>query len=313
MKQEWMIDVEELTVKYKNFTAVDKLSMQVAKGSAVALLGENGAGKTSTLRALASIIAPASSRGTVLGKPIGKLGQAEFARLGYVSENQKIPKQWTLQRLLEYLRPMYPTWDETFCQQLIADFELPLDRKLGAFSRGMQMKAMLVSSLSYHPELLIMDEPFSGLDPLVREELIDGVLELMQGGEWTVLLSSHDIYEVERLCDTVIFIEHGVKTVSESLTSLQDRFRRCSVLGTPSAALPDTWILQEQQRDDVWSFTITDATTTEATLDAIQSLFGADAEVEMESMSLRDIYLAMARDKKCKRRAALKATSPANK
>ncbi len=299
-----IIEVNDLVVQYGNFAAVDGLNLRVEKGRAVALLGENGAGKTTTLRVIASVIAAHKGEGSVLGKPLGGLGQAEYAKLGYVSENQKMYMNWTLERLITYLRPMYPTWDDAFCDELVEDFDLPMDKKIGAFSRGMQMKAMLVCSLSYRPELLILDEPFSGLDPLVREELIDGIIELMQGGEWTILLSSHDIHEVERLCDTVALIDKGKVTVSEPLEDLQARYKKVDVTveNPVKVELCDAWLNIETDHGRRWTFTVSDfSATSEGDL---RRLFGADALIELESLSLRDIYLVMAREKKRVRRAA---------
>ena len=224
-----VIDVRGIGMSFGGFPALSDMSLQVRRGSAMALLGENGAGKTTTLRILANIYRATSGTGSVLGYQLGSDDAALFQKLGYVSENQRLPLRWTLQGLVDYLKTQYPTWDDAFCEELIENFELPRTRQLAQMSRGMQMKASLISSLAYRPELLLLDEPFSGLDPLVREELIDGILELMDGGNWTLLLSSHDIHEVERLCDAVTVIEHGKVVLSEPLDTLQTRFRKCSI------------------------------------------------------------------------------------
>lgn len=220
MKED-IIDITGLGMNFGKFPALQNIDLQVCRGTAMALLGENGAGKITTLRILANLYQASSGNGTVLGEPLGCDKSSYFQRFGYVSENQRLPLRWTLQGLVDYLRPQYPTWDDAFCDELIDNFELPRGRRLGHLSRGMQMKASLVSSLTYRPELLLLDEPFSGLDPLVREEFIDGILELMDGGNWTLLLSSHDIHEVERLCDSVTLIDSGRVVLSESLDELQ--------------------------------------------------------------------------------------------
>jgi len=293
------IDIESLTVAYNKFIAVNDLCLKVEAGQAVALLGENGAGKTTTLRTLVGIIKPTQAEGSVMGQAVGKLGQAEFAKIGYVSENQKLHKSWTLKQLLNYLRPMYPTWDQKFCDELVSAFALPLNKKLSSYSRGMQMKASLVSSLAYRPELLILDEPFSGLDPLVREELIDAILELMQGGNWTVLISSHDILEVERLCDEAAFINEGKITIQESLDTLQERFRAVDLFceNGIDASPQDTWLNLEQNNRNHWTFVIDDYSD-----QAEQDLKNRypDAQLQFESLSLREIYLTLARHRKKK-------------
>jgi ABC-2 type transport system ATP-binding protein len=302
---EYVIDVRGIGMNFGRFPALSDLNLQVRRGSAMALLGENGAGKTTTLRILTNIYRASSGSGSVLGYPLGSDDSSLFQKLGYVSENQRLPLRWTLQGLIDYLRPQYPTWDETFCEELIENFELPRHRQLGQMSRGMQMKASLISSLAYRPELLLLDEPFSGLDPLVREELIDGILELMDGGNWTLLLSSHDIHEVERLCDAVTVIENGSVVLSEPLDTLQTRFRKWSVqLSTACERndFPADWLLVEQHDPTRWSFveTLHDPS---APLARIQGFFGPLSAHESQSLSLREIYLVLAKDKKQRRHA----------
>lgn len=307
---EHVIDIAGVGMNFGKFPALRDINLQVKRGSATALLGENGAGKTTTLRVLTNLYRASTGSGTVLGEPLGYDRSAFFQRLGYVSENQRLPLGWTLQGLVDYLRPQYPTWDEVFCNELIDNFELPRHRRLGHMSRGMQMKAALVSSLAYRPELLLLDEPFSGLDPLVREELIDGILDLMDGGNWTLLLSSHDIHEVERLCDSVTVIEHGRIVLSESLDTLQQRFRRWSIHTTTACSrgdFPDDWLLVEQHDPQRWSFVET-RHDPESSHARIQEFFGPLTGQESQSLSLRDIYLVLAKDKKRQRRTARRAT-----
>ena len=301
---EHVIDVRGIGMNFGRFPALSGLNLQVRRGSAMALLGENGAGKTTTLRILTNIYRASSGTGSVLGYPLGSDVSTLFQKLGYVSENQRLPLRWTMQGLVDYLKPQYPTWDDAFCEELIENFELPRDRQLGHMSRGMQMKASLISSLTYRPELLLLDEPFSGLDPLVREELIDGILELMDGGNWTLLLSSHDIHEVERLCDAVTVIENGSAVLSEPLDTLQTRFRKCSIQLAATCErkdFPADWLLVEQHDATRWSFveTLHDPA---APLARIQEFFGPLNAHESQSLSLREIYLVLAKDKKQRRR-----------
>lgn len=306
---EHVIDITGVGMNFGKFPALRDISLRVTRGSAMALLGENGAGKTTTLRILTNIYRASAGSGTVLGELLGCDHSAFFQRLGYVSENQRLPLRWTLQGMVDYLRPQYPTWDDSFCNELIDNFELPRHRQLGHMSRGMQMKSALVSSLAYRPELLLLDEPFSGLDPLVREELIDGILDLMDGGNWTLLLSSHDIHEVERLCDSVTVIEHGRIVLSEPLDTLQQRFRRWSIHSSAASSrgdFPDDWLLVEQHDPHRWSFVETQHEPA-SSLACIENYFGPLTAQESQSLSLRDIYLVLAKDKKRQRRAARSA------
>jgi len=224
-----VIATEGLTRRFGRLEAVDHLTLHVPAGSIFGLLGPNGAGKTTTLKLLMNIIQPTSGRATVLGVDSQRLGPAEFAQIGYVSENQRMPDWMTVRELLAYCKPFYPSWDVRLSARLIEVMALPLDRKIRHLSRGMRMKAALVSSLAYRPKLLILDEPFSGLDPLMRDEFVQGVLELAGEGGWSAVVSSHDLEDIERLIDWVGYLRDGQLAFAESITDLQARFRQVDV------------------------------------------------------------------------------------
>src|SRR5207249_4262396 len=128
---------------------------------------------------------------------------------------------------MNYLRPFYPQWDAERAQELLRQFELPRDRKIRNLSHGMRMKAALASSLAYRPRLIVLDEPFTGLDALVRDELIEGVLECADGA--TILISSHDLSEVESFASHIGYLDRGRLQFSEEMTSLVDRFRAIEI------------------------------------------------------------------------------------
>src|SRR5580658_1892841 len=218
------IETHNLSRSFAGTDALSGLDLALPAGKVAALLGPNGAGKTTTIKLLMNLLTPSAGYARVLGVDSRRLGPAEFAQIGYVSENQQLPLWMTVQGLLDYCRPFYPTWDRDLERSLISQFDLPLNRKLRQLSRGMLMKAALLSSMAYRPRLLVLDEPFSGLDPLVREEFVRGVLEASVSGDWTILISSHDIEEVERLADHVILLDRGRLNFSEPAESLQTRF-----------------------------------------------------------------------------------------
>jgi ABC-2 type transport system ATP-binding protein len=166
------IQTDALVKKFRRVDAVQGLTLDVPHGAVSALVGPNGAGKTTAIKILMNIIGPTSGRAQVLGVDSTRIRGRFFESIGYVSENQELPEWMTVSTLLSYLRPFYPTWDVKLEADLIRQFELPPDRKLRHLSRGMRMKAALASSLAYHPKLIVLDEPFTGLDPLVRDELI---------------------------------------------------------------------------------------------------------------------------------------------
>ena len=213
------IEAEGLTRRFGRKLAVSGLSFRVPHGSLFALLGPNGAGKTTAIKLLMNLLEPTRGNVRVLGTDSTRLGPSELAQIGYVSENQRLPGWMTVAELLAYLRPLYPSWNEAFCRNLLGGFSLPLNEKIKNLSRGMKVKAALLSSLAYRPRLLVLDEPFSGLDPLVREELIRGVLEWAGEESWTVLISSQDVDEIERLADWVAFLDAGNLVLSWNMVS----------------------------------------------------------------------------------------------
>jgi len=292
-----IVEIERLRRRFGSCEAVNDLSLAVPEGSVFALLGPNGAGKTTTIKVMVNIIRPTAGRATVLGVDSRRLGPSQFRQIGYVSENQEIPTAMTVQELLDYCRPLYPAWDEDFAATLVRMLDIPLQRRISHLSRGTRMKAALVSSLAYHPKLLVLDEPFAGLDPLVREEFAQGVLELTGQQQWTVFLASHDIDEVERLADRVAMIDNGRLLLSEPVSSLLGRFRQVEVVAPGVEAvppgLPDTWLLPEKAGR---TFRFFDTKYEEAGSGALlQQMFPAAENVRAEPMSLRSIFVALAR------------------
>lgn len=241
-----MIEINNLQKRFKKTNAVDGLSLNVPEGSVTAFLGPNGAGKTTTIKCMLNLHQPDGGSAKLLGTDSTLLGPKEFSRIGYVSENMELPEWMTVRELLDYCRPMYDTWDKDFETKMMKDFELPPEQKLKNLSRGMKMKVALLSSLAYRPKLVVLDEPFSGLDPLVRDEFIRGLLELTEEEGWTVFISSHDIDEVERLTDRVAIINRGKLQLDESHETLQGRFRKVDVMlgdsAAPPLAQPSTWL-----------------------------------------------------------------------
>jgi ABC-2 type transport system ATP-binding protein len=270
--------------------------MQVPAGSVFALIGANGAGKTTTIKVVMNLLRPTRGAASILGIASTQLNAAVLQRIGYVSENQRLPDHLTAEGLLAYCRPFYPTWDTAFARSLESTLNLPMTKPLRTLSRGTRMKAALLSALAYRPDLLILDEPFSGLDPLVRDELVHALLELANERPWTVFMSSHDIEQVERLCDWVGFLDGGRLLFAEQVASLLRRFRMVEVVGRenvpPVMAADASWVLQGTA-----GRTLRFIDTAHGDADAerrIRTVFG-DADVLLSPLSLREIFVVLAR------------------
>ena len=203
----------------------------------------------------------------------------------------------TVQELIDYCRPFYPAWDDDLCRRLIRQFNLPLARKLKTFSRGMKVKAALLSSLSYRPELMILDEPFTGLDALVRDELIRGLLEVTDRKERTIFIASHDIDEVERLADWVGVIYKGEMQMSEPAASLRARFRQCEVTLEPDQempeSLPEAWLLV-QRAGQVLRF-VDSRFQNGVGAEDVRTVLPGIKDLGVSPMSLKEVFLALAR------------------
>jgi ABC-2 type transport system ATP-binding protein len=289
------IETDALTCRYGRTRAVDELTMRVPAGSIYALLGPNGAGKTTTLKTLMNLRTPASGSARILGVDSRALGPADLAKIGYVSENQRIPSNLTIGEIEAFCRPWYPTWDAALANELRERFGLDPRARIKALSRGNRLKVQCLLALAPRPRLLILDEPFSGLDPVVRDDLTTGVLSLADRDGWSVLLTSHEMDDVERLADHVGFLNDGRLVVEEPMQTLLARFRRVEVAladGGPAAAQrPASWLGFSV---DGRAARFVESAASPAAEGAWREAFPG-AAIEAHPMPLRDVFVALTR------------------
>lgn len=290
-----MIRTYNLTRGFGRVEALRGLTLTVPAGSIFALVGPNGAGKTTCIKLLLNILRPTAGRAEIIGVDSKRLGAAEKAQLGYVSENLELPDWMTVGEFLAYARPFYPAWDDDRAAALVEAYELPLERRLRALSRGMRMKAMLAAALAHRPRLLILDEPFSGLDVLVREDLIESVLDLM--AESTVLIASHDLAEIESFASHLAYVNEGTLEFTEEMGALSSRFRDVEVTleaePPPPAEWPSSW-LNPQIGSNIVCFTDSRFVPGQ-TERAIAALFPGVRSLAVRTMALRSIFVSIAK------------------
>lgn len=294
-----MIQVTDLWKKFGKHEALRGLSFAIPPGSAFALIGANGAGKTTTIKILMNIIGATQGTASVLGVDSRKVSPRELRRIGYVSENQDMPARLTVAEYLAYLRPFYPDWDRELEASILRQLRLPGDRRIGDLSHGMRMKNALACALPFRPKLLVLDEPFSGLDPLVRDEFMEGLLE--QAGQMTILISSHELSEIEGVVTDVGFIDDGKLLFAESMSDLAGRFREVRVVLEESrggvavqAKAPEHW-LDLKTTGNVLSFVDTHFSET-GFGEELAAYAGEVRRVDAEPMALRSIFTTLARD-----------------
>jgi ABC-2 type transport system ATP-binding protein len=293
-----VVDVSDVTYKYGSMFALRGVSCTVPEGSLYALLGPNGSGKTTLLQILMGLRRPHSGRASVLGVDTTALTPRLKSTIGYVAEGQMLPSGMRIGEIEAYLAPLYDTWDVALANELRERFELDPTRKVEALSRGQQVKASLMFALAPRPQLLVMDEPFTGMDALVKDELVRGLLESAGSEGWTVLVCSHDIGELELLADWVGFLDRGMMRVSEPMDAVRERFKRVEVTVSseathPDRELPDEWLSVERSGQRL-TFV-----TSEAAGAPIEQLvttrLGAVSHIEVRNATLREIFVALAR------------------
>src|SRR5438552_14199773 len=228
-----------LTKRFRKTMALDHLNMIVLEHSVYGLVGPNGAGKTTTIKILMNAWQPTEGMAEVFGRDSRRLSPRDFTQIGYVSENQRMPGWMTVEYFMEYLKAFYPDWDVARARELLRQFELPPDRKIRHLSHGMRMKAALASSLAYRPRLMVLDEPFTGLDALIRDELIEGILTRAENT--TIFISSHDLTEIESFASHIGYLDNGRLQFSEDMDSLRARFREITLTFDRVPQFPSSW------------------------------------------------------------------------
>jgi len=290
-----MIQVDNLWKKFGRHEALQGLSFTVPKGSAYALIGANGAGKTTTIKVLMNILEPTRGRATVLGVDSRKISPRELNRIGYVSENQDMPERLTVGEYLDYLRPFYLQWDLDLEKTIRRQLRLPAERRISDLSHGMRMKMALACALPFRPELLVLDEPFSGLDPLVRDEFMEELLR--QAGEMTVLISSHELGEIDGVATHVAFLDEGKLLFEESMSDLTGRFREVHITMEREASapgqVPPQW-LDVKAAGNVLMFVDT-RFSGDGLGERVESLVGGVRRIDAQPMPLRSIFTTLAR------------------
>ncbi|MFZ2657002.1 MAG: ABC transporter ATP-binding protein [Victivallales bacterium] len=210
--------------------AVKGIDLQVPKGSVYVFLGRNGAGKTTTIKMLMGLLARDSGQTEVLGFDPEKDPVSVRSRVGFVAENQKMYDWMTIGELIWFNKSFYQTWDDKLVDSLLSRFKLTKDLKLKNLSRGMYAQVALILALCQDPELVILDDPISGLDPVVRREFMESIIEIIHEKERTVFFSTHIVNEVEKLADYVGIMHEGNLLVSMPVEELKNNVKKIRMI-----------------------------------------------------------------------------------
>lgn len=223
------IEIKNLTVRYPKFT-LENVSLTIPCGTVMGLIGENGAGKSTTIKAILGLIKAGDGSVTVLGENSSKLSNETKEQIGVVFDEMPFPDNLTGKELDKVLGGIFKTWDSGVFFGYMSKFGLPLDKKLKSFSRGMQMRISIAAALSHNPRLLVLDEPTGGLDPVMRSEILDILLEFMQDETHSILISTHITSDLEHIADYISFIHKGRLIFTQERNEMMEQHRilKCS-------------------------------------------------------------------------------------
>jgi ABC-2 type transport system ATP-binding protein len=298
-----IIETDDLQKCFGRNAALKGVNFSVPEGSAYALIGPNGAGKTTAIRILMNFISASAGTARIIGADSRRLAPEHLAQIGYVSENQEIPASISVGNYLAYLRPFYSRWDMKLEAELLRQLRLPRERMVSHLSHGMRMKMALACALPFRPKLLILDEPFSGLDPLTRDELIEGLLS--QASEMTIFISSHELSEIESFATHVGFLDDGKLLFQETLDALQTRLRSVRLIldrdAVPPPRAPDAW-LDLQAVGNVLNFVDTQYAE-EGSHGRFAALVPGLQRIEVQPVPLRSVFTTLVRAQRDRRDA----------
>lgn len=226
---EFPIEVEQLSRSFGAKQALNDVTLKVPRGCVFGLLGESGAGKTTMMRHLLGLMKPQSGSVRVVGRDPVLDPEAVLSQIGYLSEDRDMPGWMRVRELMRYTEGFYPDWDQGYADELIQRFDLIVEQKVRTLSRGQMAKTGLVTALAHRPDLLILDEPSSGLDVVVRRHILDAVMRTVAGEGRTVLFSSHLMDEVEAVSDYVAILHRGNLVLCDTLDTIRGMHRKVTV------------------------------------------------------------------------------------
>ncbi len=253
------LTVNELTKNYRDFV-LDGVSFDVPRGTVVGLIGENGAGKSTTINAVLGLIKKDGGTVSILGRREGEIDFAALNRIGVVFDGNNFPEALTPRDLNALLRNIYLEWDEEEYFSTLNKLSLPTNKKVKAFSKGMKVKLSIAVALSHHCELLILDEATSGLDPVVRDDILDMFLDFVQDERHSILVSSHITSDLEKVADYIVFIHKGKVVFSKPKDELKYKYGviRCGAAQFNEIDRQD--VIAYRKLDYEWEVLIADKT-----------------------------------------------------
>ncbi|MGA3047904.1 MAG: ABC transporter ATP-binding protein [Terracidiphilus sp.] len=231
------VQFEGVSKKYTHFS-LENVHLELPTGSIMGFIGANGAGKSTTIRILMGLVHQDAGSVQVLGHAMPADQAAAKLDIGFVSEDMRLYGPATLAWHMDFMRPIYPRWDQLYAEELARRFDLKQQQKIKGLSHGQRVKAALLLALARRPRLLVLDEPTTGLDPVARVEVLSELMAVLADEDRTILFSSHNTLDVEQISDQITFIDRGRIIDSDDKEVFLDRWRRLRLVLPPDVVVP---------------------------------------------------------------------------
>lgn len=284
-----IVQMKGLSKRFGKTEALQDVSIEIRAGTIIGLIGANGAGKSSLLRHIIGLYLPNVGQCTTFGCEAGKLGPAQLGRIGYVHQEGELLEWMKVGQLIRYVSAYYPNWNHELEEKYIADFDISTKARVGSLSPGQRQKLAILLAIGFEPELLILDEPASTLDPVARGQFLDLLLQIIQNENRTIIISSHILSDVEKVIDHVVIMRAGRILRDCSFDELKEEFCRVRISalsGELPAELPFTNVIEHQRSNGQAVITVKNASH-----DCIeQTAENINCQVEIQTLPLEDIY-----------------------
>jgi ABC-2 type transport system ATP-binding protein len=284
-----MVRISNVSKKFGKIRALDKINLEISRGRIIGLLGANGAGKSTLLRVIVGLYLPDEGECVTFGKNAAKLTPKELAKIGYVHQESELLGWMTVRQLIRYVSAYYENWNHELEERYIHDFDISLKERVGTLSPGQRQRLAILLAIGFEPELLILDEPASALDPIARSQFLDLLVQMIQDKNRTIVISSHILGDVEKVMDHTLIMREGRILRDCSFDDLREEFLRVTLTsldGELPSELPFENVIQSQQSRSQAVLTVQNYTQLE--LESMAK--DINCEVETKPLPLEEIY-----------------------
>jgi ABC-2 type transport system ATP-binding protein len=284
-----IVQMRNVSRKFGKIQALDNINLDISRGQIIGLLGANGAGKSTLLRHIIGLYLANEGQCLTFGTDAAKLSPKELGKIGYVHQEGELLAWMTVEQLIRYVSAYYNNWNKQLEEKYIADFDISVKSRVGTLSPGQRQQLAILLAIGFEPELLILDEPASALDPIARSQFLDLLLQLIQDGKRTIIISSHILSDVEKVIDHTLIMREGKILRDCSFDNLREEFLRftlTSLNGSLPNQLPFKNVITCERNGN--KAVIIVHNSTEGQLQAEAK--GLNCEIQIRTMTLEEIY-----------------------